>query len=110
MANKVNQLLSYAQGLILKGWTKDTFARTSNGTAVAETHAKACRFCAVGALNRAAVDLNTSSAIHGAALARLQLAFASSAIPTRNDSKLTKKEHVYDSFTLAQLFTPKDLK
>ncbi len=46
------KVLKKARKLILKGWTRQTFARDKRGKAVPYDSKKACKFCASGAINR----------------------------------------------------------
>lgn len=42
-------------------WTKDSFARTSDGNTIGFSSSHACKFCAEGALKRACFNLDVSS-------------------------------------------------
>jgi hypothetical protein len=52
------KLLIRAKELIEKGWAKDTFARNSKGKEVSDYSPEACKFCLVGAIRRAAYELD----------------------------------------------------
>lgn len=43
-----------ARRLIVKGWTRDSWARLRNGDGVRYDDPRACKFCALGAINVAA--------------------------------------------------------
>lgn len=47
------KVLKKARKLILKGWTRQTFARDKSGKAVSARSRKACKYCATGAIIRA---------------------------------------------------------
>ncbi len=46
------KVLKKARKLILKGWTRQTFARDKHGNVVHPNSKKACKFCASGAIGR----------------------------------------------------------
>lgn len=48
------EVLTTASGYIRRGWTRHTLARNRYRTRVPVTDAEACRFCALGAVYRAA--------------------------------------------------------
>lgn len=48
-------------------WCKDTFARDKEGMKVWSGSVRACQFCAIGAIARAAKDLDASTSDHHAA-------------------------------------------
>lgn len=107
---KVNQVLIRAQAIISNGFTKDQFARDKNSKPVPARSDKACSFCMLGAIDRAAFELGYDHKAKQAAEVRLGKVFSDyvwgSTIPTANDNKNTKKENVYDAFTLAILGAP----
>ncbi len=48
------KVLRKARKLILKGWTRQTFARDKRNEPVSAQSKKACKFCAAGAIYRSA--------------------------------------------------------
>lgn len=107
---KVNNLLAHAQALISDGWTQDTLARNRHGKMVSVSATGACRFCMLGALDRARIDLGYNWKTHAAAELKLAKVVHDkgwrSKIADINDAVTTKKEHVFDAFTLAMLGAP----
>lgn len=108
-----NKMLGDAMQLIIeKGWTKNALARDNKGNVVAVTHRDACKFCAMGALERARLDLGNKNhnnydlpEAHNIAISRLGAVMAGPRnlnIPDRNDNRHTKKEDVVVAFQLAQ--------
>ena len=55
-ATNVLQVLKAARKLIAAGWTRNTYARRKDGTPCNERSPVAARFCAMGAIDRAAGD------------------------------------------------------
>lgn len=53
MKTKAQILLDAAELLRTKGWTQGASARTASGREVDSSHYQACRFCMIGAINRA---------------------------------------------------------
>lgn len=54
---EVKKILQYARNLIEKGWCKGWFAKTRGGRCTRTNAADACKFCAVGAIDRARDDV-----------------------------------------------------
>ncbi len=53
MNKEAIEVIRQAKNLLEKGWTKDKFACDNRGKEVSLLHEKACKFCAIGAVNRA---------------------------------------------------------
>jgi hypothetical protein len=68
-----SELLRAAKALIAEpdNWTQSHFARTADGTPVDVIDPAACKFCAVGAIERAAVSNGGSRVDYAQALGRL---------------------------------------
>lgn len=87
-------VLRRARALIVKGWTRGTFARDKSGREVGLYDKGACRFCADGALMRAAGETTHASIFAGTVYARAFHALAGCMTglpPTFNDRQNSKK-------------------
>lgn len=62
-AQIVKQVIENAKKLLSdrEHWTKDSFARCSNGNTIGYNSPYACKFCAEGAIKRACFDLGIST-------------------------------------------------
>lgn len=58
MSKTIDKIIyASAAALIKDGWTQDVYARNANGKAVSPLAKTAVKFCAAGALRRAAYDV-----------------------------------------------------
>ena len=83
-------------------WTRGAMARTADGRPCASGHPRAVRFCAVGALHRAASELLAENAFHRASEAEHLVLAASHelhGLPTIND--MEGREAVIAMFKVA---------
>ena len=92
MSTETATLLRNAKALIedLANWTTRELARDANGNPCSPTAPEACKFCAIGALQRARRSLGSiSNPIYRAARAALDNATAlpSESVPYTNDYK-----------------------
>lgn len=89
-------ILERARELVRKGWTRNQMAATKNGKQTDTKSDAACKFCTMGAVGRAYLDLTGDkgniwfSAATRSALSHLE-AFAGTSIASFNDSQTTKK-------------------
>lgn len=111
---KVTQVLKQAQAIVSHGWAKDAFARTKNGATVGVKSPKACHFCALGAIDRAGFELKLDHKAVAGAKKRLGKVLDlhdgyydyEEAVAVFNDDRATRKEHVFDAFSLAIVGAP----
>lgn len=66
-------------------WTQGTFARDQYGNSVAPDSPEACRWCALGAIDRAAKDIGVAEGVSSGSRDRLVVA-AGGPIPPINDT------------------------
>lgn len=105
-AEMVKEVLVRARGLIEKGWTQRAFARTEEGVAVVTLDEKATCFCAIGAIRRAAYELDGSKTasvaaenIVGEAILTVEcLLPVGFDLPEFNDHRYTKQRNILDLF------------
>lgn len=93
-SNIVNETLKHARALIENGWCKNNYAEDANGKKVEPFSESAVRFCAYGAIERAAhslcyPDLEIEVSVRKEAHKRLKsvIPFPYSSIPGFNDNQ-----------------------
>lgn len=83
------------------GWIKGISAVDKKGRYVLPSEDSACRFCSLGAIDRAVFDLNAPMAVGIEAQQRLAAVVGSDIINANDDKKTTFRQIVF-SFELAQ--------
>lgn len=95
-------ILVAARGLIEnKGWTQYAFARDAGNEPRGTTDPRASCFCTLGAVYRAADDLNADDLAPRAILRHLAVQSGYGGIPSFNDDPMTTKADVLSLFDRA---------
>lgn len=86
------------------GWTKGAFGRDSSSRPVDDHQESkaACRFCAIGAIERAGFELNAPWQATAEATSRLKRVLGDHAIVDANDDPKTTFPQILMAFDLAQ--------
>lgn len=96
------ELLTHARKLIAdeKSWTKGTLARDAFGQEISADDPKACKFCAVGAIERATCDLDAVGQLYAVRVLRDTLGLTTN-IPEWNDDDARTHAEVLAGFDAA---------
>ena len=95
-------LLERGRDIVGAGWIKGSMAKMRDGRECSASNPLACKFCSLGAIERSASELKSSSNVKRLAKQRLQYVMGNGII-ARNDSSRTSKAMVYGAFDLAFL-------
>lgn len=103
---KVEQIIDEAQVLISNGFTKNRYAASKSRHSVAVKSEAACKFCTLGAIERAQYNVGAGAGDRSEAARRVQQVLTGSpyrSIIVANDAPSTKAEHIFDVLTLTKL-------
>lgn len=98
------RVLTIAREYVAKGWTRDYMARTASDEPTKATAPDAAKWCALGAVRRAAAEVSNN--IYGTYWPEERLSFCvparhGSSVANYNDDPFTKKEDILKMFDCA---------
>ena len=96
MNNNERKVLILARGLVKAGWCRGSMAKNRRGVGCSPTAHEAVRFCAHGAIKRAAVDYRVDETVVSCYLKRALS--VPSLLGTWNDAPTRTKKEVLDLF------------
>ena len=102
----VEQIIDEAQVLISNGFTKGRYAANKSRHAVGVKSKAACKFCTLGAIERAQYNVGAGAHDRAEAVKRVQRVLTGDSygnIIYANDISSTKAEHIFDALTLVKL-------
>jgi superfamily II helicase len=101
--DKVLEILTRARALLSEevNWTQNSFARTADGVPIQAEDPKACKFCMVGALNRANFEANTNWWVERIAATDVLRCAIGGSITGYNDNPYCQHSNVLKAFDRA---------
>ena len=96
---KSSEILLTAMDLIAlpENWTKGAFGRNASNRPVGSSGTNVCKWCSIGAVNRASSMLNTSDSY----TAKTYLRSTIQGVESYNDARSTKHEDIMNMFMSA---------
>lgn len=97
----VVEILVRARKYVARGWCQKAFAKDSYGNSVQESSSAACRWCAIGAIRQACIDLNLDLPAGWPAIDRLLRAAPAEDLEAWNDQFGQTQQEVIEAFDRA---------